>query len=65
MKVVLLAEIVFDVANLPTSVLIVFLVCLFSIAILVLVNESACDRLNRILRTVLGRSDNTQRRKRK
>ena len=65
MKSLLVAGIVLDVGNLPTSALIVLLVCFFILAVLVLVNESACDRLNRILRTVLGRSDNTQRQKRK
>ena len=48
----------------PTIVLMVFVVCCFTLAALVLCNESACDRLIRILKVLLGRSDRVQNPKR-
>jgi hypothetical protein len=51
-------------SQVPTIVLIVFVCCVFGVAALALVNESACSRLIRILR-VLIRNDNTPKRKRR
>ncbi len=56
---------VINVGDVPTLTLTVFVVCFFIVVVLVLVNESACDRLIRILRVMLGKGDNTQRQKRK
>ena len=64
MKFVMLAFII-DAGQVPASTLIVIVLCIFILAVLVLVNESACDRLIRILRAMLGKGDNTQRQKRK
>lgn len=49
----------------PTIVLIVFVVCCFTLAALVLFSESACDRLIRILKVLLGRNDRVPRQKRR
>jgi len=51
--------------QIPTIVLIVFVACCFGLVALVLCNESACDRLIRILKVLLRRSDELQRKKRR
>jgi hypothetical protein len=65
MKMVSFALVIDVVGKVPASTFIVFVVCLFILVVLVLVNESACDRLIRILRVMLGKSDKTQKQKRK
>jgi hypothetical protein len=52
------------ISQLPIVVLIVIAVFVFFLAALVLLNESACGRLIRILKA-MGGSDNTPRRKRR
>jgi hypothetical protein len=49
----------------PTIVLIVFITGCFVLAALVLFNESACNRLIRVLKVLLGRSDEARRQKRR
>jgi len=53
------------ISQVPTPALVVFVLCVSVMAFLVLINESACDRLIRILKVLLGRSDNTQKQKRR
>ena len=64
MKFLIIAFVI-NVGDIPTLTLTVIVVCIFILIILVLFNESACDRLIRILRVMLGKSENTQRQKRK
>ncbi len=49
----------------PTIVLIVFVAGCFVLVALVLCNESACNRLIRVLKVLLGRSDEARRQKRR
>jgi hypothetical protein len=44
--------------QLPTSTTFLLVLSVSGITILVLINESACDRLIRILRVIFGRNDN-------
>ena len=53
------------ITQVPTLVLVVSVVCVSVIALLAILNESACDRLIRILKVLLGRSDNIKRQKRR
>jgi len=53
------------ITQVPTLVLVVSVVCVSVIALLAILNESACDRLIRILKVLLGKGDNTQRQKRR
>ncbi len=59
----------FDVLSLleqlPTSTTFFLVLSVSGITILVLVNESACDRLIRILRIIFGRNDNKPPRRRR
>lgn len=48
-------------SQVPTTVLVFFVCCVFGIVAFALVNESACDRLIRILRAL--RDDRRQKRK--
>ena len=64
MKIIATAMVI-DVGSISTSAFIVFAVLTFILVVLVLFNESACDRLIRILKVMLGKSENTQRQKRK
>jgi hypothetical protein len=54
--------VLFDVLSLleqlPTSTTFLLVLSVSGITILVLVNESACDRLIRILKVIFGRNDN-------
>ena len=49
----------------PAIVLIVFVAGCFALVVLVLCNESACNRLIRVLTVLLGRSDKEQNTKRR
>jgi len=69
MKVLLAGSIAVNLGYLleqvPAIVLIVLVVCCFTLAALVLFNESACDRLIRILKVLLGRNNGVRKQKRR
>ena len=67
MKILLVSAAGFGylITQVPTLVLVVSVVCVSVIALLAILNESACDRLIRILKVLLGKGDNTQRQKRR
>ncbi len=60
-----LLDVLSILGQLPASTTLILILCVSGITILALINESACDRLIRVLKVLLGRSDNTPRHKRR
>ena len=63
----MISVVFFDVLSLleqlPASTMFILVLSVSGITILALVNESACDRLIRILKVIFGRNDNKPRQK--
>jgi hypothetical protein len=51
-------DILYLLGQLPASTMFILVLSVSGITILALVNESACDRLIRILKVIFGRNDN-------
>ena len=58
-------DILYLLGQLPASTMFILVLSVSGITILALVNESACDRLIRILKVIFGRNDNTPKQKRR
>ncbi len=62
---IVLLDILYLLGQLPASTMFILVLSVSGITTLVLVNESACDRLIRILKVMFGRNDNKPRQKRR